>query len=247
MRLDRIFAAAFVVLVSTAIVGFSAGSTSASFTASTTNPGESWNTSNVAAPASLTATSKPAGQIDLSWPATATPPNGHTVTYLIIRGGSQIASTGSLTYSDTPVADGTYTYTIQTKIAQGAGFFTSGNSGAQSPKSDRTLPTTPGAFTAANGTCCALPYDMKFTWTVATDGGTGVASQTLHWVDMVAAACPAAATTANFPTPVVLGTGVTSYTVTTVAQGHRICGYIDALDNAGNNSAPSAIKSGFTL
>src|SRR5207247_10341996 len=97
---DRILAAASVVLVSTAIIGFSAGSTGASFTASTTNPNQSWATSNVAAPASETATSAAAGQINLSWPATTTPANGHTVTYLVFRGGAQIASTASLTYSD---------------------------------------------------------------------------------------------------------------------------------------------------
>ena len=67
MRIDRILTAALVVLVSTAIVGFSTGSTGASFTASTTNSNESWATSNVAAPASVTATSAIAGRIDLAW------------------------------------------------------------------------------------------------------------------------------------------------------------------------------------
>ena len=156
MKMDRILAAAFVVLVSTAIIGFSAGNTGASFTGTTTNPNQSMVTSNVAAPASLTATSVAAGQINLSWPATTTPANGHTVTYLVFRGGVQIASTASLSYSDTPVADGTYTYYIQTKIAQGAGFFTSGNSPSQSPLSDRTAPTA--SITCAGAACSAGWY-----------------------------------------------------------------------------------------
>ena len=84
---ERIFAAAFVVLVSTAIIGFSAGSTGASFVGSTTNPNQSWNTQNVTPPASFTsATSKPAGQIDLVWTATASPAGSHTLTYLVLRG-----------------------------------------------------------------------------------------------------------------------------------------------------------------
>ena len=151
MRIDRILAAAIVVLVSTAIIGFSAGNTGASFTGTTTNPNQSWATSNVAAPASETATSVAAGQINLSWPATTTPANGHTVTYLVFRGGVQIASTSSLSYSDTPASDGTYTYYIQTKIAQGAGFFTSANSPSQSPLSDRTAPTAASALISATG------------------------------------------------------------------------------------------------
>ncbi|HEV2250234.1 MAG TPA: hypothetical protein VGT60_06990 [Candidatus Limnocylindria bacterium] len=171
MRLDRIFAAAFVVLVSTAIVGFSAGDTSASFTGSTTNPGQSWNTSNVAAPASETATPAIAGRIDLAWPATTTPPNGHTVTYLVLRNGVQIGATASLAYSDTPPADGTYTYTVQTKIAQGAGFFTSPDSPAQSPTSDRTAPAMSAT---CNGGSCAGWFNGTVTVVVSGNDGTGV-------------------------------------------------------------------------
>ena len=171
MRLDRIAAAAFVVLVSTAIIGFSAGNTGASFTASTTNPNQSWATSNVAAPASETATSAVAGRIDLTWPATTTPANGHTVTYLVFRGGVQIASTSGLSYSDTPAADGTYTYYIQTKIAQGTGFFTSGNSPSQSPLSDRTAPTMSAT---CNGGSCAGWFNGNVTFVVSGNDGAGV-------------------------------------------------------------------------
>lgn len=171
MRIDRIVVAALVVLVSTAIVGFSTGNTGASFTASTTNPNQSWATSNVAAPASETATSAIAGRIDLSWPATTTPANGHTVTYLVFRGGVQIASTSGLTYSDTPPSDGTYTYTVQTKIAQGAGFFTSGNSPSQSPKSDRTAPTMSAT---CNGGSCAGWFTSAVSVVVSGNDGAGV-------------------------------------------------------------------------
>ena len=171
MKIDRIIAAAFVVLVSTAIVGFSAGNSGASFTGTSTNPNESMATSNVAAPASETATSAAAGQVNLSWPATTTPANGHTVTYLVFRGGVQIGSTSSLSYSDTPASDGTYTYYIQTKIAQGSGFFTSGNSPSQSPLSDRTAPTMSAT---CNGGSCAGWSTTSVTFVVSGNDGAGV-------------------------------------------------------------------------
>ena len=170
MKIDRIIAAAFVVLVSTAIVGFSAGNSGASFTGTSTNPNESMATSNVAAPASETATSAAAGQVNLSWPATTTPANGHTVTYLVFRGGVQIGSTSSLSYSDTPASDGTYTYYIQTKIAQGSGFFTSGNSPSQSPLSDRTAPTMSAT---CNGGSCAGWSTTSVTFVVSGNDGAG--------------------------------------------------------------------------
>lgn len=171
MRIDRVLVAASVVLVSTAIVGLSTGSTGASFVGTTTNPGQILATSTVAAPASETATSAIAGRVDLSWPATTTPPNGHTVTYLVLRNGSQIGTTASLTYSDTPPVDGTYTYTVQTKIAQGAGFFTSGNSPAQNPKSDRTAPAMSAT---CNGSTCAAWYNATVTVAVSGNDGAGV-------------------------------------------------------------------------
>jgi len=171
MKLDRIVSVAFVVLVSTAIVGFSAGTSGASFTGTSTNPSEGLVTSNVAAPASETATSAAAGQINLSWPATTTPANGHTVTYLVFRGGVQIGSTSGLTYSDTPAADGTYTYYVQTKIAQGSGFFTSGNSPSQSTLSDRTAPTMSAT---CNGGSCAGWFNGSVTFVVSGTDGAGV-------------------------------------------------------------------------
>jgi hypothetical protein len=190
MRLDRIFAAAFVVLVSTAIIGFSAGNSSASFTAATTNPGQSLATPTVAAPATNAATSAIAGRVDLSWPATTTPPNGHTVTYLVLRNGVQIGTTASLTYSDTPAADGTYSYTVQTKIAQGAGFFTSGNSPAASGNSDRTAPVMSAT---CNGISCAGWFNGNVSFVVSGNDGAGVGMGTATTkIDAAAAGTSAA-------------------------------------------------------
>ncbi|HEV2012130.1 MAG TPA: hypothetical protein VGS17_14025 [Candidatus Limnocylindria bacterium] len=177
MRMDRIIVAAFVVLVSTAIVGFSTGNTGASFTGTTTNPNQSWNTQNVTPPASFTsATSAIAGRIDLVWTATTSPAGSHTLTYLVLRGPVggpyvQVGTTAGLTYSDTPGADGTYEYVIQTKIAQGAGFFTSGNSAVKSNKSDRTAPVMSAT---CNGGSCAGWFNGSVTFVVSGNDGAGV-------------------------------------------------------------------------
>ncbi len=183
MKTERIFAVACVVLVSTAIVGFSTGDTGASFTGSSTNPNQSWNTQNVTPPASFTsATPKPAGQIDLVWTATTSPAGSHTLTYLVLRGPvggpyAQVGTTAALTYSDTPASDGTYEYVVQTKIAQGAGFFTSGNSATKSSQSDRVAPTA--SITCAGAACGAGWYTtLPSVVITGADSGTGISTVT---------------------------------------------------------------------
>lgn len=177
MRTDRIFAAAFVALVSTAIVGFSAGNTGASFTGTTTNPGQILNTQTVAPPASFTsATAAIAGRIDLVWTATTSSAGSHTLTYLVLRGPvggpyAQVGTTSGLTYSDTPPSDGTYEYVVQTKIAQGVGFFTSGDSATKSNKSDRTAPTMSAT---CNGGSCTGWFNTAVTFVVGGNDGAGV-------------------------------------------------------------------------
>ena len=183
MRIDRIFAAAFVVLVSTAIVGFSAGNTGASFTGTTTNPNQSWNTQNVTPPAAFTsATSAIAGRIDLVWTATVSPAGSHTLTYLVLRGPVggpyvQVGTTAGLSYSDTPGADGTYEYVVQTKIAQGAGFFSSGNSAAKSTTSDRVAPTV--SITCNGGACSSSTWYTTSPSVVIAGTDTGVGMGTV--------------------------------------------------------------------
>ena len=245
MRIDRILVAASVVLVSTAIVGLSSGSTGASFVGMTTNPGQILNTQSVTPPASFTsATPATAGRIDLVWTATASPAGSHTLTYLVLRGPvggpyGQVGTAAGLSYSDTPAADGTYEYVVQTKIAQGAGFFTSGNSATKSAKSDRTAPTAATAIAGAGG---QQNGEIALTWTRGTDAGTGIASQTLRRSAAGNGACPAVSV-ANYPNVVA---GVTaaavSKTVTGLVSASRYCFYIVTTDAAGNatNSAASA-------
>ena len=242
MKIDRILAAAFVALVSTAIVGFSAGNTGASFDGASTNPNESWNTQQVLPPASFTsATSVPAGGISLVWTASPSPAGGHTLTYLVLRGPvggpyAQVGSTGALSYTDTPPADGTYEYVIQTKIAQGAGFFTSGNSAAKSALSDRVAPTAATGIVSAKGTTAGT---INLTWTAGTDSGSGVAGYTIYNTNAVTGgACPAQ-TVANYPNSTTVG-AVTSTTVSGLTSLTKYCFYLVTKDNAGNLSANSA-------
>ena len=131
----------------------------------------------MAPPASFTsATSAVAGRIDLVWTATTSPAGSHTLTYLVLRGPvggpyAQVGTTAGLTYSDTPGADGTYEYVVQTKIAQGSGFFTSGNSATRSTKSDRTAPTMSAT---CNGGSCAGWFNGSVTFVVSGADGAGV-------------------------------------------------------------------------
>jgi hypothetical protein len=246
MKIERIFAAACVVLVSTAIVGFSTGSTGASFTGSSTNPNQSWNTQNVTPPAAFTsATPVPAGQIDLVWTATTSPAGSHTLTYLVLRGPvggpyAQVGTTAGLTYSDIPASDGTYEYVVQTKIAQGTGFFTSGNSATKSSLSDRTAPTTVSGLTQVRGAVGA-PVTANLAWTAGTDGGTGVGGYVVHWSNPQGGACPAISG-ANYPNSAVIGV-VTSYQISGLVSGSKYCSYLVTTDVAGNSSANSAVVS----
>ena len=244
---ERIFAAASVVLVSTAIIGFSAGSTGASFTGASTNPNQSWNTQTVTPPASFTsATPMPAGQIDLVWTATTSPAGSHTLTYLVLRGPvggpyAQVGTTAGLTYSETPASDGTYEYVIQAKIAQGAGFFTSGNSAAMSSLSDRVAPTVVSGLTQTRGAGGA-PVTVDLSWTAATDaGGTGVGGYVVNWTNVVTGACPAI-NAANYPNSVSIG-AVTTYSVSGLISGSKYCSYLVTKDVAGSVSGSSAVVS----
>lgn len=175
---DRLLAAAFVVLVSSAIVGFSAGDSGASFTGTSSNPGQSWNTATVQPPATQNAaTSAAAGAVSLAWTASPSTPVGtQTESYLVLRGPvggpyAQVGTTATLAYSDTPPADGIYEWVIQTKIAQGAGFFTSPNSIARSAKSDRTAPTM---SITCNAAACGGWYAAAVTVVVSGNDGAGV-------------------------------------------------------------------------
>ncbi len=183
MQSDRLLAIAFVLMVTVALAGITAGETGASFTGTSTNPTNQANTMTVQPPAAQNATtSAAAGLVNLSWTSTPTAPGaGHTLAYLVLRGPvggpySQIASTAALAYSDTPVADGTYEYVIEARVT-GGGSFTSGNSAAKGGISDRLAPTM--SMTCNAAACSAGWYAATVSVTVSgVDAGTGMGSVT---------------------------------------------------------------------
>jgi len=181
--IDRLLAVAFVFMVTVALAGMASQETGASFTGSTSNPSNTVRTMNVQPPASQNnPTSAAAGVVNVSWTATPTAPGtGHTLSYLVLRGlvggpYSQIATTSSLSYSDTPSSDGTYEYVVQARIT-GGGSFTSANSAAKSGISDRTAPTK--SITCDGAACSSGWYNAAVSVTVSgADGGTGMGSVT---------------------------------------------------------------------
>jgi hypothetical protein len=108
------------------------------------------------APGAPTAVQKPAGRIDLSWPATSTTTNfaGYDVyrsngvgAYTKING----ALLTTLTYSDTATADGTaYTYEVKA-VSSGIPVLTSVDSPTVNATADATAPGQPSGIVLANG------------------------------------------------------------------------------------------------
>jgi hypothetical protein len=108
------------------------------------------------APATLTATAKPAARIDLSWAASTTITNlaGYDV-YRAVGAGSYSKLNGSplsgTSYSDTATTNGTtYNYKV-VAVSSGSPPLTSLDSPVASATADSTPPSTPTAVALANG------------------------------------------------------------------------------------------------
>jgi len=182
MRSDRLLAIAFVLMVTVALAGITAGETQASFVGTSTNPTNTALTMTVQPPAGQNAAvSAAAGVVQLSWSATPTAPGaGHTLTYLVLRGPvggpySVIGSTSGLTYNDAAPADGSYGYVIQAQVA-GGGTFVSGNSAAKAGLSDRTAPTM--SITCNSGSCAGWFNATVSVTASGVDAGAGMGSVT---------------------------------------------------------------------
>lgn len=177
---DRLLAIAFVFLVTASLAGLSSIDTGTVFTNNSVNPSNNGNSLLVQPPASQSnPVSAIAGQVQLAWTASPTAPGaGHTLDYIVLRGPlggpySQIGTTATLAYNDTPPADGTYEYVIQARV-NGGGSFTSANSAAKSGISDRTAPVATAALPAASDVT-QLTVSVNY-----TDGGVGVTSISLY-------------------------------------------------------------------
>jgi chitodextrinase len=170
-------------------------------------------------PTGLAGTAVSPTQINLTWNASTDTGGSGLAGYRIFRGGTQIASVGSASYSDTSVLGGTtYTYTV-------ASFDYAGNASAQSSSinkttPDGTAPTVPGGLTAT----ATSSTNVNLTWSASTDsGGSGLAGYKIY---RGGTQILTSTTTTKSDTTVV---GSTAYSYT-----------VAAYDNAGNTSAQSS-------
>ncbi len=232
------------VIAATAVAG-TASLSAAGFARVTANPANVLSAMTVQAPASLAASSRAGGAVDLVWPASSTAAGaGHSLSYVILRGPvggpyARIASTSALGYSDTPLSDGTYGYAVQTEVS-GGGAFQSG-SATVTALSDGTPPTAPTNLRSAPGTKGGSAT-VNLTWTAATDALSGLQGYEVRWSDVVAGpTCPAAGTT-GYPNAGTVG-AVTAATIPlsgTLTAGKKYCAYLVGVDNVGNRGAASA-------
>ena len=107
------------------------------------------------APGAPTAVQKPAGRIDLSWPASSTTTNFGGYDVYRSNGGAYTKINGTLlttlTYSDTSTTDGTaYTYKVKA-VSSGTPVLTSVDSPTVNATADATAPGQPSGIVLANG------------------------------------------------------------------------------------------------
>jgi YD repeat-containing protein len=127
-------------------------------------------------PAGLSGNAISASRVDLTWTASTAAGIATLSGYKVYRGGSQIGTSPTATYSDTTVVGSTtYTYTV-------ASYDTAGNTSAQSSPvnvatPDITKPSKPAGLQAA----AASPTQINLTWQVSTDtGGSGLAGYKVY-------------------------------------------------------------------
>jgi hypothetical protein len=223
---DRLLAIAFVLMVTVALAGITAGQTGASFTGTSLNPTNSASTLTVQPPASQNAPiSAAGGVVDLSWTPTPTAPGaGHTLSYVILRGPVggpyvQVGTSAGLTGSDTPASDGTYEYVMQARVA-GGGTFTSVNGATRTAISDRLAPTV--SITCNGGPCTGWSKAAVSVQVTGSDTGTGMGSVTRN-VDGAG--------------QVSTGGASVAFNVSGESAGHTVAYF--GTDAAGNASVPS--------
>ena len=177
-----------------------------------------------------------AGQADLIWSSSTD--DVAVTAYGLYRDGvkiHEVPATGTLTYNDSPLVEGSYVYTIDAVDAAGNRSAQSAGATANvTPEPDVTPPNVPTGLTAAtspdiHGRIVAL------TWQIATDplnpsglAGSGVTSYSVYRDGNLVAQVPgpvAPATTVSF-TDTLFAAGTYAYEV-------------DAVDSAGNHSARS--------
>jgi parallel beta-helix repeat protein len=177
-------------------------------------------------PSGLTASAVSGTQVDLSW--TASTDDVAVDHYLILRDGTKIADTPGPTtsFSDTTVTDGS-THTYQVEASDAAGNISAPSASATATTPDVTAPTAPTALTAT----AASTTRVDLSWTASTDNVA--VDHYLILRDGTKIADTSGPTTSFSDTTV----------VTTTTYTYRV----EAVDAAGNSSAPSDAATVTTL
>ena len=179
-------------------------------------------------PAGLTATASSCSQVNLSWTAATDTGGSGLAGYKVFRGGVQIATTTSTSYSNTGLSASTpYSFTV-------AAYDNAGNTSAQSTAAsattptcpDTTAPSVPSGLTATASSCS----QVNLSWTASTDtGGSGLAGYKVFRGGVQIA-------TTTSP----------SYSNTGLSASTPYLFTVAAYDNAGNTSTQSTAASATT-
>jgi chitodextrinase len=179
-------------------------------------------------PTGLTATPASSTRVNLSWNAsTDTGGSGGVAGYRIYRGGTQIGTSTTTSYSDTTTS-GTTTYTYKVAAYDRA---TPANVSAQSTGVNATTPDTIAPSVPTNpAATAASATQINLTWTASTDtGGSGMSGYKIYRAGTQ------------------IGTSATtSYSDTTVAGNQTYSYKIAAYDHSNNTSAQSTAASATT-
>jgi fibronectin type 3 domain-containing protein len=185
-------------------------------------------------PASLHSATVTYSTVGLEWTA-STPSPGCTLSgYHIFRNGVEVGSSTTGSYTDSGLTAGnSYSYTVE---AYDSAANVSAKTGTVSvtTTADNEAPTVPGGVKAS----ATGPGAIALSWTASTDnpnpGGVGVKGYNIY------------RNNATKPTFTTTGATATSYTDTTVSPSTGYTYTISAIDNAGNESAPSTVVTATT-
>jgi len=198
-----------------------AGNTSAQSTALATST--TADTTAPSVPSGLAAGTRTLTTIPLTW--TASTDNVAVTGYKIYRGGTQVGTSSTASYTDSGLTPGTnYSYTV-------AAYDAAGNISAQSTASsfatlaDTTAPSVPSGLTSATQTTTTISLN----WTASTDNVAVTGYKIYRGGTQIAT------------------TATTSYTDISLTTGATYSYTIAAYDAAGNTSAQSAAKIVTTL
>jgi YD repeat-containing protein len=173
-------------------------------------------------PTGLGATAVSQTQINLSWSASTDTGGSGLAGYKIYRGGSQVGTSPTTSYSDSSLAAGT-TYSYKVAAYDVAGNVSAQSSAASATTLDTTAPSVP---TGLNGSA-ASATQINLTWNASTDnvGVTG------YRVYRGGSQIGTSATTAYTDSTVV---GSTTYSYTVAAY--------DAATNVSAQSSPKSVS-----